>query len=143
MLLWCHHGTRTDQARQRSDDTYSREVRRALHALGNVHDPAAQRLGQQFGVERCHGWQGIALPPVFASLPADGLWSPCLSPAQQLDKAMALAMQHDLQGRLPLKKRLRRLIQCVLSGRRWPITGANEFFRKAVRRHELFWVRHL
>ena len=87
--------------------------------------------------------QGIALPPVFASLPADGLWSPCLSPAQQLDKAMALAMQHDLQGRLPLKKRLRRLIQCVLSGRRWPITGANEFFRKAVRRHELFWVRHL
>ena len=87
--------------------------------------------------------QGIALPPVFASLPADGLWSPCLSPAQQLDKAMALAMQHDLQGRLPLKKRLRRLIQSALAGRRWPATGEDEFFRKAVRRHELFWVRHL
>ncbi len=87
--------------------------------------------------------QGIALPPVFASLPADGLWSPCLSPQQQLDKAMALAMQHDLQGAQPLKKRLRRALQYVLAGRRWPATGDNEFFRKAVRRHELFWVRHL
>ncbi len=87
--------------------------------------------------------QGIALPPVFASLPADGLWSPCLSPQQQLDKAMALAMQHDLQGPQPLKKRLRRALQYVLAGRRWPATGDNEFFRKAVRRHELFWVRHL
>jgi len=35
------------------------------------------------------------------------------------------------------------LIQCVLAGRRWPATGEDEFFRKAVRRHELFWVRHL
>ena len=56
---------------------------------------------------------------------------------------LALAMQHDLQGRLPWKKRLRRLIQSALAGRRWPATGDDEFFRKAVRRHELFWVRHL
>jgi LmbE family N-acetylglucosaminyl deacetylase len=41
---------------------------------------------------------GIALPPAFASLSADALWSPLLSTAAQLDKAMALAMQHDLQG---------------------------------------------
>lgn len=86
---------------------------------------------------------GIALPPALTALPADRLWSLSLTPAQQLDKAMALAMQHDLQGRLPLKKRLRRLIQFVLAGRRWPATGEDEFFRKAVRRHELFWVRHL
>ncbi|MCP5248254.1 MAG: PIG-L family deacetylase [Candidatus Accumulibacter sp.] len=84
---------------------------------------------------------GIALPPALAPLPADALWSPCLSADVQLDKAMALAMQHDLQGRLPLKKRLRRAIQELLAGRRWPASGANEFFRKAVRRHELFWVR--
>ncbi|MBP8202499.1 MAG: PIG-L family deacetylase [Pseudomonas sp.] len=86
---------------------------------------------------------GIALPPAIEALPADGLWSPCLDAAQQLDKAMALAMQHDLQGALPLKRRFRRLIQRVLVGRRWPVTGDDEFFRKAVRRHELFWVRTL
>lgn len=86
---------------------------------------------------------GIALPPAIEALPADGLWSPTLDAAVRLDKAMALAMQHDLQGRLPAKKRLRRAIQRVLAGRRWPATGEDEFFRKAVRRHELFWVRPL
>lgn len=86
---------------------------------------------------------GIALPPAIHALPADGLWSPSLSASVQLDKAMALAMQHDLQGRPALKKRVRRLIQKLLTGRQWPVTGEDEFFRKAVRRHELFWVRHL
>ncbi|MBN8512766.1 MAG: GlcNAc-PI de-N-acetylase [Candidatus Accumulibacter regalis] len=87
--------------------------------------------------------QGVALPPALAPLPPDALWSPCLSPAVQIDKAMALAMQHDLQGTLPCKKRLRRTIQKLLAARQWPASGENEFFRKAVRRHELFWVRHL
>lgn len=86
---------------------------------------------------------GVALPPAIEALPADGLWSPTLDARVQLDKAMALAMQHDLQGPLPIKKRLRRWIQIVLAGRRWPPTGEDEFFRKAVRRHELFWVRAL
>ncbi len=86
---------------------------------------------------------GIALPPALVALPADGLWSPSLSAEARLDKAMALAMQHDLQAPLPGKKRLRRLIQRLLAGRRWPATGEDEFFRKAVRRHELFWVRPL
>ena len=84
---------------------------------------------------------GMSLPPALAPLPADALWSPTLNADVQLDKAMALAMQHDLQGRLPFKKRLRRNLQQLLAGRRWPATGENEFFRKAVRRHELFWVR--
>jgi LmbE family N-acetylglucosaminyl deacetylase len=86
---------------------------------------------------------GVALPPVLQALPADAMWSLCLSAQQQLDKAMALSMQHDLQGRQPWKKRLRRILQYLLAGRRWPATGENEFFRKAVRRHELFWVRRL
>lgn len=86
---------------------------------------------------------GIALPPAIEPLPVDGLWSPTLSADMRLDKAMALAMQHDLQGPLAPKKRLRRWIQRVLAGRRWPPTGENEFFRKAVRRHELFWVRDI
>ena len=86
---------------------------------------------------------GVALPPCIEALPADGLWSPLLDPATQLDKAQALAMQHDLQAPLPFKKRLRRWVQRLLAGRRWPDTGENEFFRKTVRRHELFWVRPL
>ena len=83
------------------------------------------------------------MPPAIEPLPAEPLWSPVLDAETRLNKAMALGMQHDLQGRLPLKKRLRRLIQTVLAGRRWPATGDDEFFRKAVRRHELFWVRKL
>lgn len=86
---------------------------------------------------------GIALPPAIEPLPADRLWSPVLSADMQLDKAMALAMEHDLQGALGFKRQLRRVIQQMLAGRRWPVTGSNEFFRKAVRRHELFWVRDL
>lgn len=86
---------------------------------------------------------GIALPPAIEALPSDKLWSPLLSSGQQLDKAMALAMQHDLQGTPVFKRRLRRWIQQVLAGRRWPATGSDEFFRKAVRRHELFWVRNV
>jgi len=86
---------------------------------------------------------GIALPPAIEPLPADRLWSPQLSVQVQLDKAMALAMEHDLQGAEVFKRTLRRWIQQGLAGRRWPVTGRNEFFRKAVRRHELFWVRDL
>ena len=86
---------------------------------------------------------GVALPPAMVELPADQLFSYVLSEQQQLDKAMALLMQHDLQPPQPLKKRLRRIIQQLLTGRRWPKTGENEFLRKAVRKHELFWVREL
>ncbi|MBV4486354.1 PIG-L family deacetylase [Pseudomonas sp. SWRI153] len=86
---------------------------------------------------------GVALPPAIEPLPADRLWSPVLSADLQLDKAMALAMEHDLQGPLGFKRQLRRGIQQVFAGRRWPVSGSNEFFRKAVRRHELFWVRDL
>lgn len=86
---------------------------------------------------------GVALPPAIEALPADRLWSPTLDAETRLNKAMALRMQHDLQGPPSLKKRLRRVIQATLTGRRWPRTGGDEFFRKAVRRHELFWVREL
>ncbi|MDN6855667.1 PIG-L family deacetylase [Pseudomonas sp. CAN2814] len=84
---------------------------------------------------------GIALPPCIEALPADPLWSPVLDAETRIDKAQALALQHDLQTPLTGKKCLRRLIQRVLAGRQWPVTGDDEFFRKAVRRHELFWVR--
>ncbi|EFQ65715.1 hypothetical protein PFWH6_0507 [Pseudomonas fluorescens WH6] len=82
---------------------------------------------------------GITLPPQFD----DALeLRPCslpLSLAQQRDKAMALGMMHDLQPPAPFKRRVRRWLQRVLAGRSRSPYGENEFFRKAVRRHELFW----
>ncbi len=86
---------------------------------------------------------GVALPP---QLSADQAWAPCslvLDLASQRDKAMALGMMHDLQPPAPFKRRLRRLLQRWLAGRRPSPYGENEFFRKAVRRHELFWRREL
>ncbi|MFD2643837.1 PIG-L deacetylase family protein [Pseudomonas japonica] len=83
---------------------------------------------------------GVALPPVTEG---DDLWLPCslsLDPRRQCDKAMALGMMHDLQPRPPFKRRLRRVLQRLLAGRRGSTFGENEFFRKAVRRHELLWV---
>ncbi|WP_300731200.1 PIG-L deacetylase family protein [Pseudomonas sp.] len=83
---------------------------------------------------------GITLPPVFD---ATQVLEPCcleLTLGQQRDKAMALGMMHDLQPRAALKRRLRRAIQQCLASRKPSPYGENEFFRKAVRRHELFWV---
>ncbi|BBH43993.1 PIG-L family deacetylase [Pseudomonas sp. KU43P] len=86
---------------------------------------------------------GVALPP---QMSADQAWAPCtlmLDLPAQRDKAMALGMMHDLQPRAPFKRRLRRVLQRWLAGRRPSPYGENEFFRKAVRRHELFWRRDL
>ena len=83
---------------------------------------------------------GVALPPRFDT--ADEL-VPCsftLALSQQQDKAMALGMMHDLQPRAPFKRRVRRWLQQLLAGRSPSPYGENEFFRKAVRRHELLWV---
>ncbi|WP_284353242.1 PIG-L deacetylase family protein [Pseudomonas putida] len=86
---------------------------------------------------------GVALPPQMSAAQA---WAPCslvLDLATQRDKAMALGMMHDLQPSAPFKRRLRRFLQRWLAGRRPSPYGENEFFRKAVRRHELFWRREL
>lgn len=82
---------------------------------------------------------GIALPPVFDGTQVLQPYCLSLSLEQQRDKAMALGMMHDLQPRAPFKRRLRRGLQRWLAGRRASPYGQNEFFRKAVRRHELFW----
>ena len=83
---------------------------------------------------------GVPLPPKFAGDTLGIPYSLVVADSVQRDKAMALGMMHDLQTPLPLKKRLRRKLQATLSGRRWPLYGEDEFFRKAVRRHELFWM---
>ncbi|MCW1243741.1 PIG-L family deacetylase [Pseudomonas sp. SAICEU22] len=82
---------------------------------------------------------GVALPPHFDPARPMHPFSLPLRPASQRDKAMALGMMHDLQPAAPFKRRLRRGIQRLLAGRRQSPYGENEFFRKAVRRHELFW----
>ncbi|MDB5980800.1 MAG: GlcNAc-PI de-N-acetylase [Pseudomonas sp.] len=82
---------------------------------------------------------GVSLPPLFEVAQTLEPYCLSLSIEQQRDKAMALGMMHDLQPRAPFKRRLRRLIQRVLAGRVPSPYGENEFFRKAVRRHELFW----
>ncbi len=82
---------------------------------------------------------GIALPPLFDATQELHPCSLPLTVAQQRDKAMALGMMHDLQPPPPFKRRVRRWLQRVLAGRARSPYGENEFFRKAVRRHELFW----
>lgn len=90
-----------------------------------------------------NAYNGVSLPPVFDADLQMIPYSLELSVDQQRDKAMALGMMHDLQPPMPLKRRVRRWLQSMLAGRRWPAEGENEFFRKAVRRHELFWRRDL
>ncbi len=84
--------------------------------------------------------EGVALPPVFDPGQLMQPLSLPLSVAAQRDKAMALGMMHDLRPPAPLKRRLRRWIQYVLTRRVRSVYGENDFFRKAVRRHELLWL---
>ncbi|WP_426143087.1 PIG-L deacetylase family protein [Pseudomonas sp. DWP3-1-2] len=89
-----------------------------------------------------NAYSGVSLPPVFDSTLELTPYSLQLSVSQQRDKAMALGMMHDLQPPMPLKRKLRRCLQRLLAGRHWPAEGENEFYRKAVRRHELFWRKN-
>lgn len=107
----------------------------ALYYANHLHDNDRWPMGPAN--------TGIALPPAIEPPAPYPVWSPTLTSDVQLDKAMALRLQHDLQGPLPLKRQIRRWLQVALAGRRWPRTGQDEFFRKAVRLHELFWVHRL
>lgn len=106
-----------------------------LYYANHLHDNDRWPMGPAGG--------GISLPPAFGDTSPQTFWSFPLSPAVQRDKAMALAMQHDLQTLLPWKKRLRRHLQYLLAGRRWPDMAGSEFFRKAVRSNELFYIQKL
>ena len=109
-------------------------VARPEHILfyaNHLHDNDRWPMGPAGG--------GVTLPPVFEAAPSS-FWSLELGAETQRNKACALGMQHDLQGKLPVKKRVRRSIQRLLAGREWPRFGDNEFFRKAVRSRELFQV---
>lgn len=104
-----------------------------LYYANHLHDNDRWPMGEQ--------GEGVALPPALEPLTVAGVWSPSLSGAAQIDKSMALGLMHDLQTPLPGKKKLRRVLQHYLAGRRWPRWGVDEFYRKAIRRHELFFVQ--
>jgi len=80
------------------------------------------------------------LPPLFESAETFVPWVLPLDRSRQIDKAMALGMMHDLTVPLSFKKHCRRALQRFLMGRRYSPYGADDYFRRAVRRHELFWV---
>ena len=103
-----------------------------LHYANHLHDNDRWPMGAAHG--------GVALPPLFERVGAFLPWVLPLDRSRQIDKAMALGMMHDLAVPLPFKKRLRRFLERYLAGRRHPAFGGDEYFRKAVRRHELFWV---
>ena len=85
----------------------------------------------------------VALPPCFDSTYILQPYCLPVSEERQCQKAMSLGMMHDLQPRMPYKRRVRRVIQRLLAGRAVSPWGENEFFRKAIRRHELFWfIKH-
>ena len=103
-----------------------------LHYANHLHDNDRWPMGAS--------GRGVALPPQLHSQEPLCPWSLNMSSERQCNKAMSLGMMHDLQPPAPLKRQLRRLIQRFLVGRALPVYGQNEFFRKAVRLHELFWV---
>ena len=62
-----------------------------------------------------------------------------LSEHAQKQKAMSLAMQHDLQAPLSPKKKLRKYLQARLIGRIASPYGDDDYFRKAVKSSEIFF----
>lgn len=83
----------------------------------------------------------LALPPWFEALPlGHRLWAMPLEADTQRDKVCALKMMHDLNRPERFKRRLRRTLQAVLLGRSRMPYGADDYYRRAVRQHELFWV---
>jgi LmbE family N-acetylglucosaminyl deacetylase len=106
-----------------------------LHYANHLSDTDRWPMGEAHS--------GVALPPLFVDAGAFMPWVLPLDRPRQIDKAMALGMMHDLTVPLSSKKRYRRVLQRFLMKRRHPPYGADNYFRRAVRRHELFWVeRH-
>lgn len=82
-----------------------------------------------------------SLPPNMDNAQSvESLVSIPLTTTCQKDKATALAMMHDLQTPLRWKKKLRFQLQAWLIGRRLSPYGEDEYFRKAVRSNELFFL---
>ena len=85
----------------------------------------------------------IPLPPHFSSEKiADSILSYELSKADQIDKICALQMMHDLQRPIKLKRKIRVYLQQLIGRSSYPY-GQDEYFRKAIRTQEIFWVMQI
>ncbi|MBK8185927.1 MAG: PIG-L family deacetylase [Cellvibrio sp.] len=89
-----------------------------------------------FGLENTD----VTLPPYFSDLPlSDKIFSLELSTQDKFDKVIALTLMHDLNRPIKFKKILRRTLQRIIGRSSYPY-GQDEYFRKAIRNQELFWV---
>jgi len=106
-----------------------------LHYANHLRDTDRWPMGEAHS--------GVALPPLFENIGTLVPWVLPLDRSRQIDKAMALGMMHDLTVPLSSKERRRRALQGVLARRRYSPYGPDDYFRRAVRRHELFWVERV
>jgi len=82
-----------------------------------------------------------ALPPQFIRQKVrQQIFSLPLNKNQQQHKLLALAMMHDLNVPLSLKKRFRKKLQALLLGREISSYGQDDYLRKAVRQNEVFFI---
>ena len=84
-----------------------------------------------------------SLPPSFEMTEVDGLYSVSLDEDQQVAKAIALEMMHDLRRPIKFKKKIRTLIQHFFIRRKLTPYGDDPFFRKSVRCNELFFIESI
>jgi LmbE family N-acetylglucosaminyl deacetylase len=124
----------------------SEAVREALVGLAWQPEVLLHYANHLSGTDRwpmgdAHG--GVALPPLFESVGPLVPWVLPLDRSRQIDKAMALGMMHDLTVPPSSKERRRRALQRVFARRRHSSYGPDDYFRRAVRRHELFWVERV
>jgi len=84
---------------------------------------------------------GTPLPPAFFERKSEHIFSFYLDKTTQINKKISLDLMSDLQNPLSFKKTMRRILQTVLTNRTWQNLREDEFMRKAVRRHENFWLQ--
>ncbi len=79
-----------------------------------------------------------SLPPYFDNGNQTRIFSHQLTPQQQQDKVVAIAMMHDLQTPIDAKKKLRKYLQHFVLVRDLSQYGDDDYLRKAVRCNEIF-----
>lgn len=90
-----------------------------------------------------HSIMSLPPSPAMSNLAIEGIFSVTLSKEDQLAKAVALEMMHDLRRPIKIKKKLRLLLQSLLINRKQPSYGDDPYFRKAIRNNEFFIVETL
>ena len=94
---------------------------------------------QDFSFGPPHSETGLP-PSVQQEVPIRGLYSVGLDADLRRRKALALDLMHDLRRPVVRKKWWRKRLQQLILRRPLNPYGEDEFFRKAVRRSELFIV---